>query len=314
MWGIIFLQIVSYLSVLIFVIVLIAKAGRYATMPIHLRWELYPVASETERPYGGSYFENLDWRAKPRQKSLLGELKFMGKELFFFTLYYRLKRHYWYFVYPFHIGAFLLIGWLVLLLAGALTSLAGISVSAQATNVWGGIVYYLTLIVGVAGFIIAACGTIGLLMKRSMDEDLKLYTTFVDYFNLSFILLILFSGLYAWYFFDPAFAVVREFMQSLITFSPVTSMNPATYINVLLICLFLIYMPFTRMMHYIAKYFTYHKVRWDDEPNLSGGAIEKKVKEALNQPVSWLAPHIQSGKKWSEVTSQVKDTSETEVQ
>lgn len=302
-----FLQIVAYVSVLTFVSVLIAKAVKYATMPIHLRWELYPVASETERPYGGSYFENLDWWTKPRHKSLLGELKFMGREIFFFALYYRLKREYWYVVYPFHIGIFLLVGWLVLLFAGALTVLAGISVSAAATNVWGSIVYYLTLIVGVAGFAIAAGGTIGLLVKRSVDQELRLYTTPLDYFNLSFILVILLSGLWAWYFFDPAFATAREFMKSLITFSQVPSMNPATYVNILMICLFLIYMPFTRMMHYLAKYFTHHKVRWDDAPNLGGSKIEGRVREALNQPVSWSAPHIQSGKSWSEVAREMPE-------
>ena len=301
MWSNVFLQVVAYASVLTFVSVLIAKAVKYATMPIHLRWELYPVAHETERTYGGSYFEDLDWWTKPRPRSLLGELKFMGRELFFFALYYRLKRDYWYVVYPFHIGGFLLVGWLVLLLVGALTALAGISVSATTTNVWGNIIYYLTLIIGVAGFIIAAIGCIGLLVKRSIDEDLRLYTAPKDYFNLSFILATLLSGLGAWGFFDPAFATIREFVKSLITFTPVTNMNPATYINILLICLFLIYMPFTRMMHYLAKYFTYHKVRWDDAPNLKGSKIERKIKEALNQPVSWSAPHIQSGKSWGEV-------------
>ena len=68
MWGNVFLQIVAYASVLTFVSVLIAKAVKYATMPIHLRWELYPVAHETERTYGGSYFEDLDWSWRARLK------------------------------------------------------------------------------------------------------------------------------------------------------------------------------------------------------------------------------------------------------
>lgn len=286
---------------LTFVGLLVVKAVKYATMPLHLRWELYPVAHVTGCPHGGSYYEDLDWWTKPRRRSLFGELKFMGSELFLFKLYYRQKRNYWYAVYPFHIGVFLLVGWLVLLLAGALTSLAGIAVSATSANAWGSIVYYLTLVVGVAGFVIASIGCTGLLVKRSIDEDLRLYTAPIDYFNLSFILVILLSGLCAWWFFDTAFATAREFMKSLFAFTPMADMNPLTYINILLICLFLIYMPFTSMMHYLAKYFTYHKVRWDDEPNLTGSSIEKKVKEALNQPVSWSAPHIQSGKRWCEV-------------
>lgn len=282
-------------------------------MPVHLRWELYPVAHEKGRPYGGSYYEDLNWWSKPRKRALLGELKFMSKELFFFTLYFRQKRKYWYVVYPFHIGIFLLVGWLVLLLAGALISLAGTSIVANSANVWGSIIYYLTLAMGSAGFIMAVLGCAGLLVERSIDEDLRLYTTPIHYFNLSFILAMLLSGLCAWYFFDPAFTTAREFIKSLFTFTPVANMNPATYINILLFCLFLIYMPLTSMMHYLAKYFTYHKIRWDDEPNLRGSNIEKKVEALLNRPVSWSAPHIESGRKWSEITLQGGEANKTEA-
>jgi len=314
MGSVVFLQIVAYLSVLAFVSLLVVKAVKQATMPIHLRWELYPVAHETGHPQGGSYHEDLDWWTKPRKKSFLGELKFMGIELFFFKLYYRQKRNYWYVVYPFHIGIFLLVGWLVLLLAGALSSLAGIAVSATSVNAWGSIVYYLTLVVGVAGFAVASFGCIGLLLKRSLDADLRLYTAPIDYFNLSFILVTLLSGLCAWGFFDPGFATSREFMKSLFTFTPVVNMNPLTYITILLICLFLIYMPFTSMMHYLAKYFTYHRVRWDDEPNLTGSDTEEKIKKALNQPISWSAPHIQSEKRWREVVKALpENTTGTEA-
>jgi len=57
------------------------------------------------------------------------------------------------------------------------------------------------------------------------------------------------------------------------------------------------------MMHLFAKYFLYHNVRWEDEPNVKGGKLEKKVKEALNFGVSWSAPHIQAGKTWAEVAT-----------
>lgn len=200
-------------------------------------------------------------------------------------------------------GLFLLIGWLVLLFIGALTMLTGVSV-AESVNAWAGAIRYLTLGVGIAGFALSTFGCVGLLIKRSADENLKLYTVPADYFNLSFILAILLGGLFSWYFFDPAFATAREFMKSLITFSPVANTNPAMVVSITLFSLFLIYMPFTHMMHGLAKYFTYHRVFWEDEPNLSGGDIEKRVEEFLNQPVSWSAPHIQHGKRWSEIISE----------
>ena len=48
-------------------------------------------------------------------------------------------------------------------------------------------------------------------------------------------------------------------------------------------------------------------VRWDDAPNLKGSDIEERAKEALNQPVSWSASHIQSGKRWIEVIQELPE-------
>ncbi len=295
-------QLLVYISCLFFVIAFTVKAIKYARMPIHLRWELYPVAHEVGHTSGGSYLGELDWWTKLRRQSLIGELKYMAREGLLFEKCYRNNRGLWYFTYPFHMGLFLLIGWLVLLFIGALMMLSGVS-TAESESTWVMAIYYLTLGVGVAGLVLGAFGCVGLIIKRSIDEDFRLYTTPIDYFNLSFLLAILLSGLFSWYFFDPAFAAAREFVKSLITYSPITNTNPAMATSIILLSLFLIYMPFTHMMHGLAKYFTYHKVVWQDDPNVRGGYIEKRVEELLNQPVSWSAPHIQSGRRWNEIVS-----------
>lgn len=305
------LNLICYASILIFVFGFIAKARKYATMPLHLRWELYPVAHEKKRPYGGSYFEGLNWWRKPREKSLLRDLKYIGQELSFFREYFRRNRGFWYFVYPFHIGFYLLVLWLVLLGYGAILILSDLSIAAHSLSTWGRIIYFLTLIAGVTGFIIGAIGTSGLILKRVIDKELRFYTTPVDYFSLLLVLAVFVSGLYAWYFYDQTFSIIRDHIKSLFTFSPPVNMNPATTTFLVLTSLFFAYMPFTRMMHYLAKFFTFHKVRWDDEPNLRGSKIEKKVIELLNQRVTWSAPHIQSGKKWVEIATEVKFPSET---
>jgi len=46
------LQIATYVLFAIFVVACTAKIFKYAKMPIHLRWELYPLAGETKRPWG----------------------------------------------------------------------------------------------------------------------------------------------------------------------------------------------------------------------------------------------------------------------
>ena len=74
-------------------------------------------------------------------------------------------------------------------------------------------------------------------------------------------------------------------------------------LHIILISLFLLYFPITRMMHLFAKYFTYHNVRWEDEANVKGGRLEKRIKAALNFGVSWSAPHMKTGKTWAEVAT-----------
>ncbi|MFC1963983.1 respiratory nitrate reductase subunit gamma [Chloroflexota bacterium] len=275
-------------------------------MPIHLRWELYPVAHEMGHESGGSYLEEPNWWDKTPQRSTLGELKYMAREGLLFEKCYRNNRGLWYFTYPFHVGLFLLIIWSILLFFGALLIIAGVSF-VQPANAPVGIFNYLTLAIGVTGFAIGSFGCGGLIIKRLTDENLRSYTSRADYFNLSFLLLILLSGLVSWLWFDQALYTAREFVKSLITFGPATVINPAMAISFILFSLFLVYLPFTHMMHGLAKYFTYHRIAWDDEPNLKGSALERKVQAYLTQPVNWSAPHIQRGKTWGEIASGDKE-------
>jgi nitrate reductase gamma subunit len=282
-------------------------------MPVHLRWELYPVGQKKVHSSGGSYLESLNWRTKRRKKSLFSELRFIADEILFFRMYYRHKRGYWFSVYPFHLGIFLLFVWLVLLFAGAVMSVAGLTTVGIDGNLSGRILFYLTLVSGSVGFMFAIIGCTGLLIRRYIDDDLKLYTSPKEYFTLYFMLLTFLSGIFAWLFFDFSFDTIRGFMMSLVSFTPVQTMNPATYINILLICLFLLYAPFTRMMHFLAKYFSFHSVRWDDVPNLSGSKIRKKVEKQLNFVLTWSASQVPKGKKWSEVVSGHEKIAENEA-
>ena len=70
--------------------------------------------------------------------------------------------------------------------------------------------------------------------------------------------------------------------------------------------MFLAYLPFTQMMHFVAKYFTYHQVRWDDRPLEPGGSMEREVKELLQQTVTWSGPHLgANGKKnWVDIATE----------
>jgi len=267
--SILWLQIITYILFAVIVIVFATRLARYAKMPTHLRWELYPLAGEKNRPWGGSYLEESEWWTKPQEeKSLLGEIRFIVVEILLFKEYFRLNRNYWYLVYPFHIGVFLFVGFLILLIVGALTMVAGVAVSAESVNTWGSIIYYLTLITGGAGLILGIIGSIGVLARRMIDGNLKPYT---------------------------------EYVKSLITFSPASGIEPVAAIHIILLLLIAAYMPFTNMMHFFAKTFTYHNVRWDDAPNMRGNKLERRLVPLLSQPLSWSAPHMQTIHRWSDI-------------
>jgi hypothetical protein len=110
------------------------------------------------------------------------------------------------------------------------------------------------------------------------------------------------SGLVAWIFADPTFSEYREFWKGLIVLKPV-DVETVPAIHILLFAFLLIYLPFTRSLHYITRLFGFLLIRWDDEPNLRGSLLEREVEEALEQKLNWEGPHIQSGSTWRDVAS-----------
>ena len=83
-WPIL-LHLLFYASIIVFIAVVAIRFIRIQSMPLHVRWELYPVAHEPGKKaqYGGSYFENVDWWTKPQKSSKLNELRAMIPEMVF---------------------------------------------------------------------------------------------------------------------------------------------------------------------------------------------------------------------------------------
>jgi nitrate reductase gamma subunit len=296
------IQIAAYILGAIFVIGFAAKGMKFARMPIHLRWELYPLAGETSRPWGGSYLEDNDWYKKPAEHhSFMGEMKFFGQEVLFLKEYLHRNRGLWYVAYPLHIGIFMLVGFFGLLIVGAITMAADVAVSAETANIWGKIVYYLTLVVGAAALIMGTLGCLGLLVKKLFDPEMSPYTRRVEYFNILFVLAVFVTGLLAWVVVDATFAPARDFMKAFVTFGDPGSVSSLVAAHVILLALLLAYMPHTNMLHFFAKWFTYHKVRWDDQPNFRGSELERGLKPLLEQRVTWAAPHMEPITHWADV-------------
>jgi nitrate reductase gamma subunit len=305
-------QLLVYVSILVFLVAVAAKIRKYATCPIHLRWELYPIPHEAKKKeYGGSYYEEMEWWKKRIKKSLVSELLAMGEEIFLLKSVYHHNRSLWHWSYPFHIGLYLLVGLVGLLVLGAIVGMLGIPVSSDSSFLVGTATFYITIAAGYTGLTLALIGCIGLLAKRLRDPSLRRVTSPADYCNLLYILLLLLSALTAWLLSDQTFAETREITQSLLQFKGLHNPSSLILLELALFSLFLLYMPFTRMTHFFAKYFTYHKVRWEDTPNLPGGPTEGRSKEALGFRVSWQAAHIQTGKTWGEVASGMPNEEDT---
>ena len=69
------LYIFCYACVAVFFTCVVMRFLKLARLPVHVRWELYPVAHEpgAKAKYGGSILEEPEWWTKPRKTSKLKE-------------------------------------------------------------------------------------------------------------------------------------------------------------------------------------------------------------------------------------------------
>jgi len=287
-----FLLMMSYVSLFAFIALSIYKAIQYGKMPMHGRLDLYPIPKEKGKGhYGGSYYEVLEWWKKPRETSLFEEIIDMCKEMLFIKKLFDNQRPLWWISYSLHLGIYILFAWTALLFVGALTELAGITMDSG--HWWAVVVYHLTFIAGLIGGLMVAFGSGALLLKRQFVDSFKKYTTLQEYFNLVFIFAVAITGLLVWVS-DPGFNYGRNIASSMLTFSPIDA-GAILSLHIILLGILLIYIPLTKMSHYVGKYFSFHKVLWDNDPNLPGSEVDKKIREAqVAKPKNnWSAPHYQ---------------------
>jgi len=281
-----------YLSLLLFIAFSVSKAVKLAKMPLHGRWELYPVPAEKDKGhYGGSYYEEVKWYEKPHQVSHLAEIVDMAKEILFIKKLFDNQRPLWWLSYSLHLGIYLTIFWLFLLAAGSFVPAGG----AWDLFFYGMIVYF-----GILSIILVLLGSFGLLLKRIFTPTLRIYTTPQEYFNLIFLGSVALTALLNWLG-NRGFENVRAFASGLLHFQPV-EVSGLFLLNLLLFGLVIIYIPLTKMSHYVGKFFSFHKVLWDNEPFLPGNEVAAKVKAgmAFKGTKSWSAPHYPGNKKEGE--------------
>lgn len=298
------IYIIVYVAIIVFIFFTVKRIAAYLNNPIHVRWELYPVAHAGKRAaYGGSYFEDVDWWKKPRQKSRIGELKVMIPEILLLKAVWEYNRPLWYVTFPFHFGLYLVMAFMGLVAVGAIARLAGI-VTAASTPLQSAL-FALTNFIGPLGFVLVIIGATGLIYKRMTDPGLKNYATVEHFFNLILFIATMCVATLTWLFVDPGFNIARTFTANLIGFNFAATGSALFTLQVLLAAFTIAYIPMTHMSHFFMKYFLYHDIRWGDEPNINTPKTDKQIGVVLNYPVSWSASHIAGhGKEtWAEVAT-----------
>jgi nitrate reductase gamma subunit len=295
------LTIFAYLAILIFIAVLLYRVIRIASQPLHLRWDLYPVPHEAggKAKYGGSYFEESNWWLKSMKVNKLGELSVMIPEILLLKGVWESNRSLWFWSWSFHTGLYAMILTAATVIAslvfGPMTSFGQVLVSI------GGIA-------AVFGFVLGTIGCFGMLVKRLFDEHLRPFTSIAAMFNLLFILFLFVSGLVAVIESGRAdfIAQLHGFVTALINFSSTEMILPFVKVHIIACLLFAAYLPFTHMSHVVLKYFTYHDIRWNDQPNFKGSKIDRKINEYLGLKPTWAADHWKAdGKKtWADIATE----------
>lgn len=308
------LQLLFYISILVFVVGVVYKGVKLARMPLHLRWDLYPIPHEGggRGEYGGSYYEEVEWWTKPANVAISSELKEVAKEILFIQSMYHNNKPLWVFSFPFHFGLYLSVAFVVLVYVGAILSMLGTTVAAESAGLLGRLVYFLTLGCGLSGAVLAGLGAIGLFFSRIFRRELRRTSVWTDYINVALLAAVFTTTIWTWATVDPTFAGARAFAAGLIRFQPVPALEPVAWVHYLLAAVFLLWLPFTHMTHFVGKYFTYHKVRWEDHPNIRGSRLERAVVDALGYRIDWAAPHIKTGGSWAEAATDTGSKGEDE--
>jgi len=298
----------AYCGTAILIVAVAIRILMWSRMPMHVRWELYPVAHEgAKASYGGSYLEESEWWTRPRHFSLWGEVSAMVPEILFLVA---LKEHnpkLWSRSFPFHFGLYLVAGCTILM---AVAGVLGAWLPGVMAGPVGTVIRALIPVIGHAGLVLGLVGAAGLLQRRR-QRPLRDYSAPMDTVNLVFFVAVFALALVTAVTVDRRFAAVSELVSNLVTFNvaPLSGAGAEVVMpsaSAILLAMLAAYIPLTHMSHFVGKYFAYHAIRWADEPNLPGGSQEKVIEGLLNQPVSWSAPHIRGDgtKTWLDVATE----------
>lgn len=297
--------ILGYLAVLGFICLAVMRlVGYMKASPLHIRWELYPIPHEGKKraSYGGSYMEETNWWTKPRHVDHMMDIKSMLAEVLFLESTYENNRPLWIRTYPFHMGLYMLMGGVMIIILAVIIQLFGANPHCGFLIFLGNIINAISLFgaLGILG------GAIALIQHRLADKGVRRFSTPEMFMNLGAFALFGLLTLCAWTFNPSYFDLARQYTYNLITFNFQPLGSSWFVLNVLLGYALLVWIPLTNMRHILIKYFMYHDIRWGDTATVWSQKNQGLIDENLHLDVTWSAPHIEDDGKvhnWVEVAT-----------
>lgn len=207
-----------YVAVAVLVLGVAGRVLRWALMPRHVPWTLYP-------PPG----------------NLLEQMRFMAGEIFTFRALFRQNRRLWIGAWAFHMAMAMLALWLVLFVVA------------------GG-----TLWLAKLGLTLLAITALYMMIYRAVVPQARAISQPVEFINLGLFLAIGAVGIVTILRQFPDSATVHRYISGLISFHPADVPHDCCFVLLLfLVEVFLIYFPFSRMIHMVSKYFAFHTINWE---------------------------------------------------
>jgi nitrate reductase gamma subunit len=293
-----FAQLGFYGAAVFFVVAVVWRSVRYARAPVHLRWELYPVAHERGRAgYGGSAFEEPDWWRQERHPDHAAAARAMAAEVLLLAGVRHHNPGLWRRSWPFHLGLYLLIVWLVLLAAWGLAALLGVTSDEPLARVLS----LAVCVIGFPGLVLGLVGGVALVARRLVDPGLRAYNAPSDFLNLGVFIAWMGVALVV-HAAEGGFESLRGVSAALLAGAR-APLTPVLSVELMLGAAILVWLPLSRMFHFVAKYFLYHRVRWEDAPNPRGGPLEQRLQQAMNYGVGWSGAHVAGARTWGEAAA-----------
>ena len=100
----------------------------------------------------------------------------------------------------------------------------------------------------------------------------------------------------------------NAFIYGMITFTAM-DVTPLYALYLLIGFFMFFWVPYSFLGHLFMKYFTWHDIRWGDEPYINNNKLQNQLANNLNLPVSWRAAHIKGDgvKTWAQIATEKQD-------